>query len=328
MNRKNKIKGCLIGGAIGDALGYPIEFKKNIKDKQYNKYKNDKGIISDDTQMTLFTANALLWRETRLCMRGISLSINDALYYAYLDWYETQTKRKNENSICWIKKLPQLNVERIPGNTCLTALASGRKGTIKKPINESKGCGGVMRVAPIGLYAKTPDIAGRVSALDLIDAVKKSLELYEENYKLYGKKYRKDFIELINKTISLSQKDYVDIDVISSLGEGWVAEEALAIALYSCLKYPKDFEKAIVCAVNHDGDSDSTGAIAGNIMGAYVGYDNLAKYFVENIELKDEIMEIADDLSIDIPVSEYLNDNDKYWLSKYLYCNRDLNLKK
>ena len=65
--KKDKICGSLIGGAIGDALGYQIEFKRNIKDKEITSFKDGKGIISDDTQMTLFTANALLYRKKVLC---------------------------------------------------------------------------------------------------------------------------------------------------------------------------------------------------------------------------------------------------------------------
>ena len=155
MDIKNKIIGSLVGGAIGDALGYPIEFKRGIKDREYCKYNEDKGIISDDTQMTLFTANGLLSRETRLYLRGISPKPTDMIYHAYLDWLDTQTGQNNhEFKVTWIKDLKELNVKRAPGNTCLSALLSGKKGTIEEPINDSKGCGGIMRVAPIGLYAK------------------------------------------------------------------------------------------------------------------------------------------------------------------------------
>lgn len=85
MNEKNnRIRGSLIGGAIGDALGYQIEFKRGICDKEVTKYQNDKGIISDDTQMCLFTANALLWRETRGSLRGIAPLPARAIYEAYL----------------------------------------------------------------------------------------------------------------------------------------------------------------------------------------------------------------------------------------------------
>ncbi len=86
--RNNKIRGSLIGGAIGDALGYQIEFKKNIKEKEITNFNDGLGIISDDTQMTLFTANALLFRETRGAMRGIALLPVDAVYEAYLDWLD------------------------------------------------------------------------------------------------------------------------------------------------------------------------------------------------------------------------------------------------
>ncbi len=151
-NKKDKICGSLIGGAIGDALGYQIEFKRNIKDKEITSFKNGTGIISDDTQMTLFTANALLFRETRGAMRGIALLPVDAIYESYLDWLDTQNHTGNHHSISWIKDLKELNIPQAPGNTCISALSSGIKGTIDNPINNSKGCGGIMRVAPIGLY--------------------------------------------------------------------------------------------------------------------------------------------------------------------------------
>ena len=136
------------------------------------------------------------------------------------------------------------------------------------------------------------------------------------------KKNNNYFDKLVEKAIRLSKENTSDIDAIYQLGEGWVAEETFAIAIYSCLKYQNSFEDAIVCAVNHDGDSDSTGSVAGNIMGVFLGYDAIPKYYVDNLELKDVILEIAEDLSIDIPVGEYNENNDEYWLSKYLYCKK------
>lgn len=352
----NKFRGCLIGGAIGDALGYQIEFKKNIKNREVTKYLNDKGIISDDTQMTLFTANGLLWRETRLAMKGVAPKLEDAVYYAYLDWLETQDKYKIiHNKVTWLKDIKELNIERAPGITCVGVLSSGKCGSLKYQINDSKGCGGVMRVAPLGLSARTPKLAGEYGAkiaaithghvysslssflfsaiINIITYTQKTLEaaikesiehmksFCNEN-KLCSKKELKNFLEIIQNAISLSIKNLDDIKAIKMIGEGWVAEESLAIALYSCLKYSNSFESAIVCAVNHDGDSDSTGAIAGNIIGTYLGYEKIPNYYIKNIELKEVILEIADDLSQPIPVSEYNCDNDENWLSKYLLCQR------
>ena len=355
---RSKCRGCLLGGAIGDALGYPIEFLKNIKSKEYTKYKNDKGIISDDTQMSLFTANGLLWRETRGAMRGISPLVETALYYAYLDWLETQDyTKKNLYNVTWLKNVSELKHQRAPGITCLTSLSSGKIGTLKEPINDSKGCGGVMRVAPIGLYLKNAETAGEYGAkssaithghiyssmasyvlastiyflshTDIVieDALNQSMTLmkkYFKTNKLCKKKDLKSFEKIINFAIDLSKQNIEDTRAIDLLGEGWVAEETLAIAIYSSLKYKNDFKSAIICAINHSGDSDSTGAVTGNILGAYLGIDKIPSYYIENLELKDIILEIADDLSIPVPISEYSSNTDKYWESKYIYSKRDL----
>lgn len=357
----NKFKGCLIGGAIGDALGYPIEFVKPNKNEKITRF-DGKGIISDDTQMTLFTANGLLWGQTRYNLRGIAPDVSTCIYLAYQDWYKTQTKNSSEIKVSWIANIPELNVCRAPGNTCLSALGSGQKGTIDNPINNSKGCGSVMRVAPIGLFfplnwkrlheiGKYGAEAGAIThghplgiipcyVLTIIiniltytnktieKATDEAIEILKVNFDIFDKENIDYFINLIRKAEKLAHNKFIsDEKAIEELGEGWVAEEALAIALYSTIKYSKDFEKAIVCSVNHKGDSDSTGAIAGNIIGAYLGYDKIPDYYIDNLELKDIILEIAEDLYTDCPVNGYTRDTDEYWESKYLYLNRDLSKK-
>jgi ADP-ribosylglycohydrolase len=210
-----------------------------------------------------------------------------------------------------------------------------------------------MRVAPLGLYIKDENTAGKFAAessalthghplgiipsyvlasminlivhkdLDILTSLNQSIHGLLTNYNIFNKEDTNYFIELMKKAIKLSSSNMNDIDAINELGEGWVAEEALAIAIYSCLKYSNSFEDAVVCAVNHDGDSDSTGAIAGNIIGAYLGEEAKPDYYKDNVELKDVILEIADDLSSPIPVSEYSSNNDEYWISKYVYCHKD-----
>jgi ADP-ribosylglycohydrolase len=83
---------------------------------------------------------------------------------------------------------------------------------------------------------------------------------------------------------------------VSKLGQGWVPEEALAIALYCALVAPY-FEEAVVLAVNHSGDSDSPGAITGNICGALYGASAIPARWLEPLELREEISAIADDLA-------------------------------
>ena len=160
--------GCLIGGAIGDALGAPIEFKtyKEIVDaygpegvKEFIiPLGESKALITDDTQMTLFTAEGLLRSATRAKRKSKERSLGGTsitIFRAYLRWLYTQglnTAHWNKQDYDgWLIKIGRLHAYREPGVTCLTSLGKGIMGTLDRPLNDSKGCGGVMRVAPIGL---------------------------------------------------------------------------------------------------------------------------------------------------------------------------------
>ena len=82
---------------------------------------------------------------------------------------------------------------------------------------------------------------------------------------------------------------------IARLGQGWVAEEALAISIY-CALVAEGFQDGVIMAVNHDGDSDSTGAITGNILGTMHGTQAIPLSWLEPLELREVITQIADDL--------------------------------
>ncbi|MCM1313801.1 MAG: ADP-ribosylglycohydrolase family protein [Muribaculaceae bacterium] len=330
MNMLDKYKGCLIGGAVGDALGYIVEFfpeKKIFGHYGENgiieyELRNNKAIISDDTQMTLFTANGLL-------LGAKDGSYIHSIYDCYKEWFVTQNceykiKLKYRS---WLVDIPELWERRAPGFTCISAISSGKMGSVRNPINDSKGCGGVMRVAPIGLFFKdiskisqTDMIAAEASAIThghelgyipsacfvhiinlishsdipLKDAVSESISHTKKLFK--NCKHIDYFCQLMNKALKLSRQNINDLDAIHELGEGWVAEETLSIAVYCALKYENNFEKAIITSVNHNGDSDSTGAVTGNILGSYLGMNAIPEKFLENLEIKDVISEIACDL--------------------------------
>lgn len=356
---EDRIKGCLIGGAIGDALGFPIEFEKNINNKEITKYIgfNGNGIFSDDTQMTLFTANALLYNKTNCILENIKIPLEDSIFKAYQDWLDTQNLYdRKEFGISWIKHIKELRVRRAPGNTCLQSLSLKIEGNLENPINDSKGCGGVMRVAPIGLFFENASFAGEIAVkstalthghplgfmpsfilacmisiilnkkISLEDAFEETMNIFNNEFNQYPD-YKRNLADLIRKAHKLSKENMSDIDAIKILGEGWVAEEALAIALYSCFKYSNNFIDAVICSINHDGDSDSTGAIAGNIMGVYLGFSKIPDYYVKNLQLKDIIYEISDDI-YSVIVNKINFKKDKYWLSKYYKCERNEKLKK
>ena len=83
---------------------------------------------------------------------------------------------------------------------------------------------------------------------------------------------------------------------VESLGGAWVGEEALAIALY-CALVASDVRSGLLLAVNHGGDSDSTGAITGNLLGATYGVDALPSDLLDGLELRDVIETVANDLA-------------------------------
>ena len=105
-----------------------------------------------------------------------------------------------------------------------------------------------------------------------------------------------DLNEIVANALEYVSSDLPDHEAIRQIGKGWVAEETLAIALYCVAKHFDDFEKAIIASVNHAGDTDSTGAITGNILGAAIGYEALPEFYKKDLELHDVIIHVADDL--------------------------------
>lgn len=326
---RDRISACVFAGALGDALGYTVEFssvdaiKRNCGEGGIcePRLTGDRAVFSDDTQMTLFTMEGMTECFRRKLSEGADLPVEYCIYLSYLKWAQTQKCRLNfEIPLGWrsaLAEIPGMNQLRAPGNTCLGALCSGSMGTVGSPINNSKGCGGVMRAAPLGFAgnfgnalengAKAAAVThghplGWIPAGMLADTVYKILYTERKPLKAVIEQSLADtaekfsvcddigyFSELINRAISLSQTDMNDLACIESLGGGWVGEEALAIAVYCCLKYPCNLKKALIAAVNHSGDSDSTGAVAGNILGAYLGTEAIPADWLEKLEMTDVI---------------------------------------
>ena len=336
------IAGCIIGGAIGDALGLPVEF---FADYQIFKQYGEQGItqlqlyggvahISDDTQMTLFTADGMLAAGEK-CKNPTAEQYVQSIYESYLNWLYTQDHGAElpdgvRRSV--LLDVQELHHQRAPGITCLNALRGGTYGTLDVKVNDSKGCGGIMRIAPIAMYLaqqqgyKTEDVAllaaraaaiththelGYIPAAYLAavlvcivrgDGVLKACREAERIViQLFpNAKGTSVCLNLVNKAIKLACDDAEmdDLEAIRMLGEGWVAEETLAIAAYCALKYTENFERAMIAAVNHSGDSDSTGAVTGNILGAYWGLKRLPQHMVEPIELKNLMIETAKKMQI------------------------------
>lgn len=283
----DRITGCLLGGALGDALGWPVEFHSlaEIRHSHPEGVRPNSGFcITDDTQMTLFTAEGL----KRAQASGSDPAAE--VHQSYLRWLTTQGYHVAGVQPTQLQRERSLHVQRAPGLTCLSALDSGSIGSINRPLNDSKGCGGIMRIAPAAIMSKDPfQLACELAALthghpsgylsagafavilrQLLDgstltgAINDALKLLPSGSGIDGETHR-----AVRSALQLSTKAPTP-ENLELLGEGWVGEEALAIALWCVLVEP-DPVKCMRLAVTHSGDSDSTGSLVGNLLGAMHG---------------------------------------------------------
>jgi ADP-ribosyl-[dinitrogen reductase] hydrolase len=333
----DRMRGCLLAGAVGDALGAPVEFLNRAEIisrfgplgiRDYVSAYGLLGAITDDTQMTLFTADGLL---RSLIAGGGSKPASpvENLCHAYLRWLLTQGERSKAQSLNeglgWLDSINELHSSRAPGRTCIAALQAKTHVSKASAKNDSKGCGGVMRVAPVGLfYASRPVQTDDAEVFQLgVDAAALThghpagcltagvlavlvyrlvlgtpLTAALADVKVLLTHYRdhSETLAAIELAETLASRPQAHDKDIKQLGQGWVAEEALAIGIYVTL-VAESLEHGIVLSVNHDGDSDSTGSVAGNLLGAVYGEQAIPQRWLVPLELRETIMEIADDLA-------------------------------
>ncbi|MFB7508706.1 ADP-ribosylglycohydrolase family protein [Streptomyces broussonetiae] len=340
-----RVRGCLLGGALGDALGYPVEFASLDRIRAAHGPRGVTGLvpgahgaiglISDDTQMTLFTVEALIQAHAQRRERGTDDAWPLLLRRAYERWLQTQSKPGPEQPTAPWPDAPAggglvgeawLYSRRAPGNACLSGVAQGYAPDPALPLDgtpgevnpDSKGCGTVMRSAPFGLAGSAEAafamaargarithghptgsyaagafaaiVAHLVGGESLEGAVLRTLRLLQRH------RGHSETSDALREALDLAADGTPTAEKVESLGAGWVAEEALAIGVYGALAEPRP-EQALLLAVNHSGDSDSTGSICGNLLGTLHGDAGLPHDWVARVEGRYRIAALADDLA-------------------------------
>ena len=363
---RSRARGCLLAGALGDALGAPLEFLTLASIRArcgaagasgLGRAYGRLGAITDDTQMTLFTAEGLIRAWVRGKSRGIG-NPPSVVHHAYLRWLHTQGvpwpkaagdfwAEDNPLPDGWLVGERFLHTRRAPGNTCLNAL-SHHNGLGTPAANSSKGCGGAMRVAPVGLLpnagtggegtgSETTALEGifrlgvETAALThghpsgqlpagvvaaTIHGVVHGGEPFERALDrateiLARQSDAAETLEAVAAARDLARRGHPSPEKLQTLGAGWVAEEAVAIAVYAALSHPRDLRAALLLAVNHSGDSDSTGAICGHLLGAELGESALPADWLAQLEGRAVIERLADDLVTE--VSDASPDSEAWW---------------
>jgi ADP-ribosylglycohydrolase len=197
---------------------------------------------------------------------------------------------------------------------------SGVMGSVENPLNNSKGCGPLKHIAPVGLYyhdnmEKAFQVGVELSALThgnpsaflssgflaslisgllqrqpMEQSVSLSLDILSnwENHHEVNEAVEnalRAHKRLLNKRATVHD--------IKKMGAGWIAEEALSISLFCALHAQDDFRKGVLLAVNHSGDSDSTAAITGNLLGLILGAEKIPEKWMDKLLYKDIVKEIA-----------------------------------
>ncbi|MGW2251896.1 ADP-ribosylglycohydrolase family protein [Kitasatospora sp. NPDC001660] len=341
---RDRVRGTLLGGAIGDALGWPVEFLQLYQIRDKHGPDGVTGLppaarpgtveVTDDTQMTLFTAEGLIRGFVRGWSGGGG-SVPEAVHGAYRRWLLTQYQPAPDAAPLprpydgWLLRQPFLYARRAPGNACLSGVsehpefrAPARIG-LPGPINPgSKGCGTVMRSAPFGLARLGVDQAfglavqcaqlthghptGYIAAgafAALVERLVGGTEPWaavggtvDQIRELPGSK---ETVQALARAVRVAQESEPSAEAVERVGLGWIAEECLAIAVYSLLAAtlaPDPVRTALLLSVNHSGDSDSAGAVCGNLAGAAYGAAALPPEWVGAVEGRAELLQVADDL--------------------------------
>ena len=326
---------CLLGGAVGDGLGYAVEFDRlhRIRERfgedgiQAPVLRGGKLVVSDDTQMTLFSLEGMIRGKAEGAEFG-EPEMLASIRRAYLEWYATQIGAKpRQDSGGWLVHQPEMWIERAPGNTCLSALGAGGGGTMEEPINHSKGCGGVMRAAPFGLIGEGEgaptafQMAAEAAALThghpsgylsagvvaaMVHFVSRGVswigtgqpggEVIARSSELLGD-YRghEETLGAIRRAVARASEQPRHGGVaeqVETLGGGWTGDEALAISLFAFLR-ARSFTEAVCAGANHSGDSDSTAAIAGQLWGATHGLEGIPHDWVMAIDVLRPLLRLA-----------------------------------
>lgn len=328
LDPEDRIMAGFLGGAIGDALGEPVEFLRTeerlqrwgSEGVQDFVHPSRRGRFTDDTQMTLFTAEGLILHADS------GEPLLSTLHRAYLRWLLTQEVPARIPAALYrdegfLLDAVILHQRMGPGRTCLQSLAQARDLGLPA-LNDSKGCGGLMRVAPIGFWAachaekwdtqRTFQVASGaaqlthghpcgflsagafavllqelVSGTDLIETLQLVLELLSDLGET-GKGVRQALL----RALELAESRGGWPEAVQHLGAGWVAEEILALVVFVGLIAP-DFLTGIRWAANHPGDADSIGAIAGQLLGTLWGTQALPEGWLSRIDGIDTVHQLA-----------------------------------
>lgn len=347
--------GCLLGMAVGDAMGYTVD--KKSWDEICEDY-GPNGLLGYDlvngcaditsyTQLPAFLCNGLLLGS----IRG-----NPELYPKYMaaamrDWVKSQQFRgtATEKTLCWVAQVPGMRRRHCMDTRMLDALSRETLGTPEKPVFRSEFPGALTAAVAAGLCYETARLDPEqicqlgaaavafthgtpeafLSGAFLAAAISRILQqpeqplipLYQQLCQELETRYATqwpqicDITALITRAIALTKDPELTPLAAMTLLGCTTAPECLAGAVYASIIHMANFDEAMIVSVNHSGRSAAVGAVTGALLGARLGVDALPDFYLESLESADVLTELADDLCNARQVMNLFDDD---WDQKYV----------
>lgn len=347
-------QGCLLGLAVGDAMGCAVDGKtleEICTDYGPNgllgyDLVNGCADVTSYTQLAAFVGNGLL----------LSVARGRTEYLPYItlslrEWARNQQfHRDPEKSYCWVAKPKSLRLHNNRDARMLDALRAQTLGTPDAPVNRNAGPGALTAAVAAGLFydarrmdmtqlaalaAQTvalthgsPEVflSGAVlarSVASILQAPEKPLqEIFADALQAVQDQYGAQFpaqTEQLAARIRQAMELARDTAIQSRDGMERLScmsgPACVAGAVYACLTSNEDFDTALITAVNHSGLSAAVGALTGAIMGARLGMDALPEFYLESLAPVRELSELAADLAQGSLTSGLFDDD---WDHKYI----------
>lgn len=344
--------GCLLGLAVGDAMGHTVD------EKTWEEIREDygpNGLLGYDlvngsavgsayTQVAAYVANGLLLGVTRakpeLYLSYIGLSLRE--------WARAQHfPRDPEKSYCWVAKIPQMRIRRCKDSRMLDALRMDMLGTMEKPVNRASSTGSLPGAVAVGLACSerglhrsmVPRLGAQTVALThgnaetflcgsiLAECIASLLEDPEQSLRsafrgaiqammdTYGSRFDQagEVANMLTKTMNRDTEE--DPRAVMESLHCETAPECVAGAFYACMAAGEDFDAAMILSVNHSGRSAAVGSLVGAILGAKMGAEALPEFYLESLEVSSVLNELANDLALCSPTAGLFDDA---WDHKYI----------
>lgn len=349
------VRGCLLGMAVGDAMGYPVDKKSWTEiTEDYGPngilgydLVNGTADITSYTQLAAFACNGVL-----LCMtRRKPDQFSKYIILGLREWARSQQFRMvADRTYCWLAQEPRMRRRQCMDTRILDALAREQLGTPERPIFRSETPAMLSAAVAVGLMydpeLMRPDMIGQLAieavatthgdpenflsgavlayaiAGILQEPEKPLAEQFTDAVKTvhaqFGSRYSQTVMvkKAVEQALSYARDPEMSpLAAMSMLGCS-TAMECMAGAVYASVIHPANFDEGMIAAVNHSGRSAATGALVGAILGARLGDEALPEFYLESLEAEEILTELARDIA---QGRQLLRVFDADWDQKYVH---------